>query len=991
MLSALGNALKKFHITIVGSKSCECPQPSIQKYIENHSSTDKLTDQVQNSAYCQAGADDKTGSMIFWYDTLAGDDAFRPCPEGSIGYASRHCLLDKDSKTGGLWTRPDLSQCVSPELFQISLDATALLSDGFAYSSAKEVQVLNITARLANATNTVSALASKERFLFPGDLLTSADVMQKLSIAASEGLIVGETEAVAITRASNYTQAVDNIVDPNTETTWRNARASLVEDKVSSVVASTQALIVGVAKGLSLPADDNFSEVSERRETLLNISGRNLEIFVNRVNRSQNNTAYMFDYSAGSSTVSLPIYELDGSGGGKQGHAVNIYMARFQSIAKLLSMKEGRYTKQNQNDSNIINSDIISAEVLTDDDFSHMRNPVELVFRLQKPERKEALQEKCVFMNMSARSYSDRWSSEGCYVSSANETHVVCHCYHLTNFAVLMDVYNNQENLDSTQDAILSYISYIGGSLSIVSCVIAICVFQYFRLSSDRVRIHQQLGVSIVLVQILYICVVNTGSEYNTPVWGCRVLAILMHYSLTAMFCWMLVEGIHLYVVLVRVFKQGSHIKKYSAIGWGVPLVVVAVSVAAFRSRYGTGKLCWLDSELLLVCFVPTVGLVLMINTVVLATVIRVMVKSNSSTNKIGTAERNSLRATTFDMLRPAPLGMLRKVPLARQRPASVVMLPPAPLVLRPVVCQGSTTSYVKASTSCHANASTTCMLGPPTLVRILFRIDEMVRAGLKATLVLLPLLGLTWVLGFLAIRQDQSEAVSYIFTYLFTVTNSCQGVFFLVVHCLLNVDVHQAYERQFSRKKRLSYADTTSSRLRKLSEHDLFPGSNNSPGKSTVHQAYERQFSRKKRLSYADTTSSRLRKLSEHDLFPGSNNSPGKSTTTTRSTLTNLSVGLPRLSFMGHPGDKHPIIGLEDNDGLSQVTAPTWHGFTSGHIPEPDYPQQDFPVDRFGIDNPVSYPPQDRSIKDGVVSGLIIPRPQRNSVRFSTDSDLSF
>ena len=63
-------------------------------------------------------------------------------------------------------------------------------------------------------------------------------------------------------------------------------------------------------------------------------------------------------------------------------------------------------------------------------------------------------------------------------------------------------------------------------------------------------------------------------------------------------------------------------------------------------------------------------------------------------------------------------------------------------------------------------------------------------RASLKATLVLLPLLGLTWVLGFLAIRHDQSKAVAYIFTYLFTVTNSCQGVFFLVVHCLLNVEV---------------------------------------------------------------------------------------------------------------------------------------------------------------------------------------------------------
>ncbi|GFS19263.1 adhesion G protein-coupled receptor L3 [Elysia marginata] len=480
---------------------------------------------------------------------------------------------------------------------------------------------------------------------------------------------------------------------------------------------------------------------------------------------------------------------------------------------------------------------------------------------------KESLVPNCVFMNMSAGSYRDRWASQGCKVSTRNETHVVCSCFHLTNFAVLMDVYNNQEDIGATHDTILSYLSYIGGGLSIVACVVAICVFQYFRLASDRVRIHQQLGVSIILVQVLYICVGNTGRDYNTPVWGCRVLAIWMHYSLTALFCWMLVEGIHLYVVLVRVFRHGSHIKKYTALGWGVPLIVVAISVAAFTSEYGTGRICWLTMRPLLVCFVPTVGLVLMINTVVLATVIRVMVKSNSSTNKIATADRSNIIA------------------------------------------------------------------------------------GVKATVVLLPLLGLTWVLGFLAVRRDQNEAASFIFTYLFTVTNSCQGVFFLVMHCLLNVDVQQAYERRFSSRRRSSRADTTSLRLRKFSENDVFTG----------------------------------------------NKSHG-TTTTTRSTLTDLSVSLPRLSFLGHhrlsSGEKHPIIGQDEGDGLSHVIAPAWHSFTTGRLPEPDYPQQqhqEFSADdTFGVDNPIMYSPQMRNAPDDIISGMIPSRPQRNSVRFSSDSDLS-
>ena len=32
------------------------------------------------------------------------------------------------------------------------------------------------------------------------------------------------------------------------------------------------------------------------------------------------------------------------------------------------------------------------------------------------------------------------WSEAGCEVSSTNTTHTICHCYHLTSFAVLMSI-----------------------------------------------------------------------------------------------------------------------------------------------------------------------------------------------------------------------------------------------------------------------------------------------------------------------------------------------------------------------------------------------------------------------------------------------------------------------------------------------------------------------------------------------------------------------
>ena len=72
--------------------------------------------------------------------------------------------------------------------------------------------------------------------------------------------------------------------------------------------------------------------------------------------------------------------------------------------------------------------------------------------------------------------------------------------------------------------------------------------------------------------------------------WACKTVAITLHYSLTALFCWMLVEGIHIYVLLVKVFKRGSHLKKYCAIGWGTRTEGIKLCCAHPLLVHGTMK-----------------------------------------------------------------------------------------------------------------------------------------------------------------------------------------------------------------------------------------------------------------------------------------------------------------------------------------------------------------------------------------------------------------
>uniref|UniRef100_A0A2C9KJV5 G-protein coupled receptors family 2 profile 2 domain-containing protein n=1 Tax=Biomphalaria glabrata TaxID=6526 RepID=A0A2C9KJV5_BIOGL len=226
------------------------------------------------------------------------------------------------------------------------------------------------------------------------------------------------------------------------------------------------------------------------------------------------------------------------------------------------------------------------------------------------------------------------------------------------------------------------------------------------------------------------------GTHLGTPFWACYSVAGLLHYAVIAMFCWMLVEGFHLYVKLVWVFKVGSYLKKYLAVSWGFPLVVIVISMSVYGNQYKHNKLCWLHHDVTLICLVPVVSFVILMNSVILIIVLCVMIKS-----------KNNLKN--------------KKQGLKKM-------------------------SNIKLS--------------------------------LKASLILLPLLGLTWVLGFFAVGSNGSEMMMYIVTYMFTAVNSCQGLLFFIFHGLLNLEIQAAFKRRYIKKKSESMNESTESRMRKLS-----------------------------------------------------------------------------------------------------------------------------------------------------------------------------
>lgn len=67
----------------------------------------------------------------------------------------------------------------------------------------------------------------------------------------------------------------------------------------------------------------------------------------------------------------------------------------------------------------------------------------------------------------------------------------------------------------------------------------------------------------------------------------------------------------------------------------------------------------------------------------------------------------------------------------------------------------------------------------------------EQIRAALKAMVILMPILGTTWLLGMFAVNEE-----TIAFQYIFAILNSLQGVFIFMFYCVLNREVRAALKR---------------------------------------------------------------------------------------------------------------------------------------------------------------------------------------------------
>ncbi|XP_070968260.1 adhesion G-protein coupled receptor G7-like [Oncorhynchus clarkii lewisi] len=209
------------------------------------------------------------------------------------------------------------------------------------------------------------------------------------------------------------------------------------------------------------------------------------------------------------------------------------------------------------------------------------------------------------------------WSTFGCSKVNHSEDGLQCFCNHTTNFAVLMSFRRDFKYADE-----LNWITILGCSMSIIGLSLTI-TFQIATRKSRKTNptvLLVSVCVCLLIFTLLFMLGVNnphkqlgkpkiqednilppsdTHTERDRG--PCTAVAVLLQYFLLGTFTWNTLYATHVFLMIRNSLATSpSHFTAYTvAIGWGLPAVVVALTLGiSYRVddplRYRQEEFCWL-------------------------------------------------------------------------------------------------------------------------------------------------------------------------------------------------------------------------------------------------------------------------------------------------------------------------------------------------------------------------------------------------------------
>nr|XP_061790994.1 adhesion G-protein coupled receptor D2-like [Nerophis lumbriciformis] len=524
------------------------------------------------------------------------------------------------------------------------------------------------------------------------------------ALASSRAASANAAEAMA-SMARDYVKISSVMLEPHVAQQWMG----LTDDGISmgpfTIVNSIDNLTETLADILSAEGK-SFS-----------LSTKNIDVFIRGHKLSEKSCCQSFKPSdISSNTVrgndqdELLIPDLELQRIHKLGHTDVMFIhTHYSHLNQILSSSTSQpFQSQHEKEKSILSGHLASAVIsATLRDTSKAQTiPVAVKYTLSSSHMMEYAQgfsPVCAFWNFNlTNNHTSGWSNNGCSVIFAGSDATSCVCNHTTNFAVLMNYLKPKWSPE--EELVLTKLTFIGSGASLCALVVTLMLFTVLDIPrSDRTSIHKNLFIALICAQVILLC---SGSAIHNKI-ACTLVAALLHLFFMAAFSWMLVEGLLLWSKVVAVnLSEERHMKYYYLIGWGLPVLIVTITLASASGKYLADGYCWLSVQNGVIWgFAGPVIFIIMVNFMVLTRVVVIT---------ISTAKRRSI-----------------------------------------MLAMGA--SPVEQT-------------------------YEQVRAAVKAVLVLLPILGLTWLCGVLV-------PFSIVLAYIFIILNSLQGLFIFLIYGVYNTE----------------------------------------------------------------------------------------------------------------------------------------------------------------------------------------------------------
>ncbi|XP_059364210.1 adhesion G protein-coupled receptor B1-like isoform X7 [Carassius carassius] len=643
--------------------------------------------------------DEENFSNVVWKKTPAGDTAAVRCPPNAVGLILRRCSLDVEGIA--YWENPTYMKCISNDYRSIQTltrDHLSKAQRGLVGDGVSEVM-------------TKLRVTSSDGTSYSGDLLAIIDVLKNMTEIFRRSYYSPSNGDMR-----NFVQSVSNLLMEENRERWEEAQ--LLGPNVKELFR----LVEDFVDVISLRMKD-FQDTYEVTDNLvLSIHKRpvagNADItFPMKGWRGMVDWARNSEDKVRVAKNILVTEKPDEDEDDTSAFVTGIVL--YRNLGSILSL---------QRNSTVLNSKVISVTIKPTP--SSLLTPLEIEFSHLY---NGTTNQTCISWDENdSSSLLGSWSARGCRAVPVDSSTTKCLCDRLSTFAILARL-NPDVNMDKSQLPSVTLIVGCGvSSLTLLLLIIIyVSVWRYIR--SERSVILINFCLSIISSNALIL--IGQTQTRNKVV--CTLVAAFLHFFFLSSFCWVLTEAWQSYMAVTGRLRNRIIRKRFLCLGWGLPALVVAISVGFTKAKgYGTVNYCWLSLEGgLLYAFVGPAAAVVLVNMVIGILVFNKLVSKDGITDMKLKERAGQMTVPLYNMtLKCAKCGVI---------------------------------SSADVSTTATSNAM----------------------ASLWSSCVVLPLLALTWMSAVLAITDRRSA----LFQILFAVFDSLEGFVIVMVHCILRREVQEA------------------------------------------------------------------------------------------------------------------------------------------------------------------------------------------------------